>query len=136
MKRVDSIALHPAEPRQAGVERSPAVDPRGLPSRGERVAAEQRRIQRHAGLKSQPFIVLALDERERREVAHAGGDHPLGGELTSRRDACESRAPFLDESFARLEIVEQRGSVSGARCDAKAKIDGLLRFELDSRADL
>jgi len=53
---VVSIALESTQSRQAGAERSASIDPRRLPSGGQRVASEERGIQRHARLKREPFV--------------------------------------------------------------------------------
>ena len=62
--RVDAIALQSPEPGEARLERLSTVHPRRLPSGGQRVPAEQRRIQGHAGLQREPFVALALEQRE------------------------------------------------------------------------
>ena len=58
----------PAEPRERAVEHGAAVEHGGLPAGGERVAAEEGGVERHAGLQREPLVRLAFEVREGGEV--------------------------------------------------------------------
>ena len=61
MPIVESIALQTPELRERRVERLAAIDEPGLPARRDGVAAKERWIERHAGLKREPLVALAVE---------------------------------------------------------------------------
>jgi len=61
---VDAIGLETAEFRQRSLGHGAGVEHRGLPPRGERVAAKEGRIERQAGLRHQPLVLGAFQQHE------------------------------------------------------------------------
>ena len=69
---------------------SPRSTIAGLPAGGHGVAAEERRVERHAGLQRQPFVAWAVQHREGGDVPDVAADHLFDDAVARDLDSCEA----------------------------------------------
>ena len=129
----DAVRLQPAEARERAVEHGAAVEHRRLPACGQRVAAEERRVERHARLQRQPLVGLAFELREGGEVLDGAGEDALDERVAGRAHHRQPVAPDLAGAHARNAsgLVERAVGVVGV--DAQLELDLLAGCETQRR---
>src|SRR5256885_1311861 len=83
-----------------------------------RAVSKQRRVQRHAGLKGEPFVRAPLEKRKGREVADIRCDDLFGDAIGGRGHVGESVSPVPQASVARSAITVNRGAIRGTAVHA------------------
>jgi hypothetical protein len=104
---VHAVTLHAAQPCQTRVERFTTIQIRGLPTRCERVAAKQGRVQRHPGLQRQPLVLLSFSQRKGCEVPDICAENPFGVAVRWHRDARQAVSPFSKVPLATFGVSER-----------------------------
>ena len=128
---VEPVALHPPQPQKRRGQRAASIDHRRLPAGGHGVAAEERWIERHASLKREPFVAVAVEQRKGGDVTDVAGDDLLGERVARNLDAREARAPLLDRCAARLDVLGSQVVDGTGRPDTKRQLPDLLRRQVD-----
>ena len=128
---VEPVALHPPQPQKRRGQRAALIDHRRLPAGGHGVAAEERWIERHASLKREPFVAVAVEQRKGGDVTDVAGDDLLGERVARNLDAREARAPLIDRCAARLDVLGSQVVDRTGRPDTKRQLPDLLRRQVD-----
>jgi hypothetical protein len=80
-------------------------------------------------LKGEPFVGLALEQRERGKVRDIVGDDLFRDSISRHRHGREASRPFGNRSLARFAVDVERRAVGSARIDADADVDRFLRAQ-------
>lgn len=92
---IEPVALKAAKLREGSRERLALIHVACLPARSDRIATEERGIERHARLEREPLVGGPIQQWERGEVAHVVPEDLFRDAVPRNRDIRESISPVL-----------------------------------------